>query len=869
MFSLRLYYFETPLKRSNEFDSLTMTAEASPLLVPNLGNGHQERRQLRVESNDADASANGQQQHQQPSSSSSSLTSLPSQMSLPRHMRRQSKSSSILPVIDEGAGGSGDDSSQTSSISSHCRLLSDSVMHHCIIWPPRGYTSWPPPSSGYDQDGICEQQMLATTSYGSLPLSKNRADSASPRLDTQEQQCRRSSSFSSHNHIPGFQTRTTTNTNTHRSLIIATLAFSLMAVATWLPVFMQEPAVEFYTTNNFSDLTHVTELREGTTKLRNASGDDDNDNFDATLKYSRNKWASSSHHAAYSAMSTLPIYRRSYDESDRGEEESRENESGDNEDNNATDITKVDNDIKETEAVDSDEQQQEDDTSSTSLPPDIKFADLASMMLPTYFQKTVRLCISTIKPSITNHTSIDEVNNVTTTTITLTTSVMPGDVFKLRKTMLKTRDMLDAFSPVYPTESSLDNYDVKKHDDAALIMHFKPWKKVGLETDKMLESNYRNSGVDTERMLRTKRRRPPPLESRSKIKDLWYTLRKSLDRGYTLIGDFQDLDHAKIMHSPDQLAQYQLQVWQWHDEFMTFVDKHRRHISLYLSLPCQTRKIAKKHQSHHHCRYVHSHSSHLFWGSVHSEHDLPDGMVDKATSVLGRLGYMQLGRAEAYLVDVLTREHVISTINETTTNVTSSTATTTSSLEDDEQGEADMDNEDDNENDVHEIYHNLRKELRSFLDELDLFGDLLLPHSSIVPEIVRDTYLSLAADQSASVPPSPSYMPPISLPASPSAAPSTTTLTLQQQTDEAADVLRSVRNMLGDLNDSYVAYAKYLEWNEYLEERLELEKKVETQWENFRVWAKEVDLIAKLNFLRSEIDPTVLEHPADVGTNRE
>jgi len=609
-------------------------------------------------------------------------------------------------------------------------------------------------------------------------------------------------------------------------------------------------------------LTHVTELRGATTKLRNASesDNDDDDNYEATvdLKH-QNKWAASSHHATPSAKSTLPIYRRSYDDSVRGEKESIEDESGNNEDYNATDITKVDNDIEGTEAVDSDEQHQEDDTPSTSLPSDVTFADLASMMLPTYFQKTVRLCISTIKPAIINHTSIDDVNNVTTTTITKTTSVTPGDVFKLRKTMLKTRDMLDAFSPVYPTESSLDDYDDKKRNDAALIMHLKPWKNIGLEADKMVESNYRNSGVDTERILRTKRRRPPPHEGRSKIKDLWYTLRKFLDRGYTLIGDFQDLDHAKIMHSPDQLAEYQLQVWLWHDEFMTFVDKHRRHISLYLSLPCQTRKTKDK--RHQHCRNVHSHSSHLFWGSVHSKHDLPDGMVDKATSVLGRLGYMQLGRAEAYLVDVLTREHVISTNNETMTNATPTTATTTtSSLEDDAH---------DIENDVHEIYHNLRKELRSFLDELDLFGDLLLPHSSIVPEIVRDNYLSLAADQSASVPPSATPTRATSSSAAPSAAPSTTTITVQMQTDEAVDVLRSVRNMLGDLNDSYVAYAKYLEWNEYLEERLHLQKVVESQWGNFRVWAKEVDLIAKLNFLRGEIDPTVLEHPADVGINRE
>jgi hypothetical protein len=55
---------------------------------------------------------------------------------------------------------------------------------------------------------------------------------------------------------------------------------------------------------------------------------------------------------------------------------------------------------------------------------------------------------------------------------------MPGDVFKLRKTMLKTRDMLDVFSTVYSTQSSLDDYSDEKHNDALLILNFEPWKKV-------------------------------------------------------------------------------------------------------------------------------------------------------------------------------------------------------------------------------------------------------------------------------------------------------------------------------------------------------------------------------------------------------
>ncbi len=789
-------------------------------------------------------------------------------------MRRQSNSSSLLPVIIEGVGSGGgdDDSSHSSSISSnfHRLGLGDTVSHR-VVWPPIGFASWPPPSDQDHDDQAenqCDQQMTTTTttttSYGSLPLSMqlrphgDEASTGSPSFSSPLLNSHgiRSLANNIRQEVSDLHRR-----SAHRSLLIATLAFTFMAVAIWLPVLTQEPADSY--TSTVSPTARQSKVVQPRVKANN-----DNDDDDGEVIFLTHPWKSKSKHNASvssSSQSTIPFYRRSYDSFEEGgggkEKSIQVSASKNNGDNNATVIIDIGNGVEEPE--DGKEQQQQEydidpifqsEVSSTSLPSDITFADLAGMMLPIYFQKTVRLCISTITPATINHTSFDEGSNVTTTSISRTTSVMPGDVFKLRKTMLKTRDMLDVFSTVYSTQSSLDDYSDEKHNDALLIMNFEPWKKVDEEGEGIFESNYRNSGMDdTKRISDAEQqngRRMRHHEIRPKIKDLWYTLRKFLDRGYTLIGDFQDLDHAKIMHSSAQLAQYQLKVWQWCDEFMTYVTENRRLISLYLSLPCKTRK-EKKNKQQHQCRYVHSHTSHLFWGSLHSKRDLPDGNVDKATHVLGRLGYMQLGRAQAYLVDVLTREHVISTM--------------TTKSGDDAQDEAE-----DSENEVHETYHNLRKELRSFLDELDLFGDLLLPNSSIVPEIVSDRFSAVEEGQPVLVSPSssPTAQTPTSSPttqtptSSPTFLSSTSTL-VHVQTDLAVDVLRNVRNILGDLNDSYVAYAKYVEWDEYLKERLELQQVVETQWGQFRAWAQDVDLTGKLNFLMGTIDPSTQDFPAD------
>ena len=367
-----------------------------------------------------------------------------------------------------------------------------------------------------------------------------------------------------------------------------------------------------------------------------------------------------------------------------------------------------------------------------SIPTNVSFADLAALLLPPYFQKTMDLCVATIIPTtilVEGEGDIPRPVN--------TTSVLPGEVLLLRKQMLKTRDLLDVFAPVY-----------YKHSDI-----------------------YNSS-------------------STAEIKDLWKSLRRYLDNGYQLIGDFQDLDHAKIMYTPEQLAEYQVQVWQWYDDFDQFIEVYRDIISLYLSFPCKKGHHNSKYVR---CRYMHSHSSHLFWGNTPKE-ELPDGNKDIASTVLMHLGRSQLERAEYYLRQSLEFDHVITMTSNLTVNDT-----------------------------VHELYHNARKEMRSFIDEVTLFGNLFVPGSSLVPEISS-----------------------VNMPEVPSPE--------EEQIDESLLVLKQAKHYLGNINDDYVAFSVYVEWDEFPFEQERLHQSVQLQWESFQVWVEDIQLFAKIQFLVDKMD---------------
>lgn len=500
----------------------------------------------------------------------------------------------------------------------------------------------------------------------------------------------------------------------------------------------------------------------------------------------------------------------------------------------------------------------------------VTFSELAAALVPVYFQRTIKLCEVTILPMTINSTTNNTTNNTTTYDQPMmmtnrTTGVMPNEVHTLRKLMLYTKDLLDIFAPVYPQHSSL--YDESNDDDwmptgttniitlgggeVSIIRDSKHHHEHSHHHDhhhdqtKKRNHEKREKGVMGRHKTKTKKTTgkedeisptstPASLrkDSDDDSYDLWEQLRKYLDTGYVLIGNFQDLHNANIKYTHKRLVKYQFKIWQWHTDFMSFVKTNEQIINFYLSFPCKSSghhrqammMMTNNHNSNSNnkrCSDIHDHSSHLFWGGT-SKNDLPDGNTELAVHVLGRLGYSQLGRAETYLQDALVYEYVLNSTsvlpNEDANNNTTDDAVN-----------------------VQEIYHNFRKELRSFLDELDLFGESFIPGSSALPEIVRWHRHT----------------------------PSSVNITIKkgknENIDQIINLLMTTRLKLGDVNDNYVKYTRYNKWDihhvlhnrqpRYTRDMSKVKTTLETQWKEFRQWAVDVELIAKIEFLRYSLYP--------------
>lgn len=703
------------------------------------------QRQQRQENNEVD-----QQRGRQPPD----VAPQPSQQHSPRQIVSRWRSSSpALPVIREDDHDSSNASGLTVNSPGSSIYANYNNMSSEIVWPPEdddhNNTSWPPRNHRADEQEMANygsfQDFIESEDYLSSPSSSTSESSDAQALEQQYYQ-----KSSRHNR--------------YVNVLFASIFAITLSSAAWLPLLQQQQSAR---QTHHSSHKHTSSYAREFFKLHqkyDREEEDDDDYYEGgPSTYPPVSWYRHRHFDGTGVVLS------------GGSQEGY--------DGNGT-----------------------DSPHQIPLTANISFADLAAALLPPYFQATVDLCVSTIVPKtvttdVVNNTSLD---NYTTNANITTTSVMPGEVYALRKTMLKTRDLLDVFSPVYSTHSSLDSY---WGDDTSRKHILWLWTDGEQQVELELESDAHGGRISKSKKKKKGKEEVSQTfdgEKTSEIKDLWKTLRKFLNKGYMIIGDFQDLDHAHINYNPEQLAEYQLQVWQWHEGFISFVDENRHHLSLYLSLPCK-----KKHPTSStavRCRNTHSHSSHLFWGNT-TRHELPDGNIDMATSALGRLGSSQLIRSELYLRKAVTYEHIIAT-NDTETNG------------------------------VHLIYHNLRKELRSFLDEVDLFGRLLIPGSSLVPEI--ETNSNITSDQDS-------------------------VSEYKEQIDEALANLKRTRKLLGDLNDDYVAYTKYIEWNEYPNEQQRLHTAIEARWAYFRSWAREVELFDKIQFLvdRLREEGAAKEHSSD------
>ena len=140
----------------------------------------------------------------------------------------------------------------------------------------------------------------------------------------------------------------------------------------------------------------------------------------------------------------------------------------------------------------------------SSLSGDFSFGGLAQVMLPQYY--------ATMMPALDN----------------LNSGVMPGEVAYTRKIILKTRDLMDVFGPVYRNST-----------------------KTG--------------------------------------PDMWVMVRKQLAWGYQIVGAFLDLDHAHVMYSQEELQIQRRKVLHWKRNFMKFDKTHD--IPTFLSTGATTKLI--------------------------------------------------------------------------------------------------------------------------------------------------------------------------------------------------------------------------------------------------------------------------------------
>jgi len=226
---------------------------------------------------------------------------------------------------------------------------------------------------------------------------------------------------------------------------------------------------------------------------------------------------------------------------------------------------------------------------------------------------------------------------------------------------------------------------------------------------------------------------------------------------------FQDLDHGNVTYDAVLWAERRQNLLRWKTDFVRYERMHR-HIRAFLQNPSDYGCFDHK-------------ESHLFWAELvddddnDAQHPLPCGN-DLATPSLQRLAVLQLNHAQTYLASIMHYDTVLSREHQ---------------LE----------------------YHNLRKELRSFLDEYSLLGFVLFPQKQ-----------------------------------------------LNREQAEALDTLVQARAVLGNLNDHWEKFNLYRERHTHLAEQDVLQEQIAVLWNDFKVWAETNDLAGAIQTLIEDMSAT-------------
>jgi hypothetical protein len=254
---------------------------------------------------------------------------------------------------------------------------------------------------------------------------------------------------------------------------------------------------------------------------------------------------------------------------------------------------------------------------------------------------------------------------------------------------------------------------------------------------------------------------------------LWKKLRTLYRRGYQAAGelhDLKDLTYSKKLYKTRLDA-----VLSWKQDFVNFQKTHRIRRYLYSNFDRGFGGIDPNG-----C-YYHK-ASHLFWADS-SLLNLPCG-DDSGTTSLRSLASVQLEHSLGYLeiiknyTTVMPREHEVD-------------------------------------------FHNLRKELRIFVDECDLFGNVLVPdeNETAVVVVVSGVDVDDHADDDES-----------------------STVTTTTSLEDTVELLRSAQEFLGAINDKWTAHDIYIQDDSHPKTRTKLAKETDEMWHSFLHWESKKDL---------------------------
>jgi len=248
-----------------------------------------------------------------------------------------------------------------------------------------------------------------------------------------------------------------------------------------------------------------------------------------------------------------------------------------------------------------------------------------------------------------------------------------------------------------------------------------------------------------------KREKKHKKPKKKKDRSLWKELRKMYRHGYQLAGELHDL-HG-LTYSDEILEKRVDAVLDWKREFLEFQKTNEIRRYLY-----QDGMGIDPHGCYYHD------ASHLFWADYVKE-ELPCGN-DSGPKSLRALASAQLEHSLGYLniiedyTTVMPRDHEIN-------------------------------------------FHNLRKELRIFVDEYNLFGNVLVPDDG------SETGDGDSDNETDEIP-----------------------VTLQ----EHMHLLDKTQKKLGDINDKWTAHDVYVQDDSHPQKQLKLANQTDALWADWLVW---------------------------------